>query len=406
MRRVIRALPVQERSVAMATVLLLAALKIVSAAPDIKLAQGDLSAFMDTPCYLYHQFFEEDIGGWNIITTQKGTVLAHDGQEFRRSTDGGDTWSEIMSIGPDAAGCNAVVDETTGAVMLVNPTGYRLISHDDGLTWKREEITVLPNLIGHGSSQKKDLSAGAMQPGVTMTFGEHKGRLLMPVRWSPSNELQWRPYIYNTAIYSDDHGKTWQTTAPFPVLGTGEAALAEISDGRILYSSREHMSRGNRFFAWSYDGGERWLNFWRSEILPDGARGTSYGCFGGLIRLPVKDRDILLYSNLDTDRGIMPPIDQAGASRGQQRENLTVWASLDGGETWPVKRLVFAGDSGYSTLGVGRPGTPSQGRIYILFDGCTDGVWGVKAAVFNLAWLLDGEKTGNGEVPEWIDNSR
>jgi sialidase-1 len=218
--------------------------------------------------------------------------------------------------------------------------------------------------------------------------------------------LQWRPYIYNTAIYSDDHGKTWQTTAPFPVLGTGEAALAEISDGRILYSSREHMSRGNRFFAWSYDGGERWLNFWRSEILPDGARGTSYGCFGGLIRLPVKDRDILLYSNLDTDRGIMPPIDQAGASRGQQRENLTVWASLDGGETWPVKRLVFAGDSGYSTLGVGRPGTPSQGRIYILFDGCTDGVWGVKAAVFNLAWLLDGEKTGNGEVPEWIDNSR
>jgi sialidase-1 len=71
-----------------------------------------------------------------------------------------------------------------------------------------------------------------------------------------------------------------------------------------------------------------------------------------------------------------------------------------------VKRLVFAGDSGYSTLGVGRPGTPSQGRIYILFDGCKDGDWGVKAAVFNLPWLLDGEKTGNGEVPEWVDNSR
>ena len=406
MKRVVRTLPVQTRSVDVAVLILLAALNSVSAAPDIKLVQGDLSAFMDTPCYLYHQFSDDDIGGWNIITTQKGTVLANDGQALRRSSDGGETWSEIRSLSRDAVGCNAVVDEATGAVMLVNPTGYRLTSHDDGLTWKREEITILPNLFGHGSSQKKNMNAGAMQPGVTLTFGEHKGRLLMPVRWLPSNELPWRPYIYNTAIYSDDHGETWQTTTPFPVIGTGEAALAEISDGRILYSSREHMSRGNRFFAWSYDGGERWLNFWRSEILPDGARGTSYGCFGGLIRLPVRDRDILLYSNLDTDKGIMPPIDQAGASRGQQRENLTVWASFDGSETWPVKRLVFAGESGYSTLGVGRPGTPSQGRIYILFDGCKDDDWGVKAAVFNLSWLLDGEKTGNGEVPEWVDNSR
>ena len=158
MRRVVRVLPVQARTVGTATVLLLVALNIVSAVPDIKLAQGDLSAFMDTPCYLYHQFFKEDIGGWNIITTQKGTVLAHDGQELRRSTDGGDTWSEIMSIGSEATGCNAVVDEATGAIMLVNPTGYRLISHDDGLTWNREEIAVLPNLFGHGSSQKKNMN--------------------------------------------------------------------------------------------------------------------------------------------------------------------------------------------------------------------------------------------------------
>jgi sialidase-1 len=87
-------------------------------------------------------------------------------------------------------------------------------------------------------------------------YGEHKGRLLSPARvFGPenSNDVKWRPYHYNTSIYSDDSGLTWQTSLPFPVLGTGEAALAEISDGSILYSSREHMSRGNRFFAWSYD---------------------------------------------------------------------------------------------------------------------------------------------------------
>jgi len=407
MKRMIRTISVQLRFAATAAVLLLAAANIVTAAPDIKLAQGDLSAFMGREHFSLEQLFGEDSGGWDIFTTQKGTVLARSGPRMRRSVDGGRTWSETIKLGRNSAGSNAIVDEVTGAVLLVNPSGCRFISCDDGLTWKREEITVLPNLLGHGSSEKNNLNVGAMESGVTLTFGKHKGRLLMPARWSPSNELQWRPYIYNTAIYSDDRGKTWQTSAPFPVIGTGEAALAEISDGRVLYSSREHMSRGNRFFAWSYDGGDRWLNFWRSDILPDGARGTSYGCFGGLVRLPVKGRDIVLYSNVDTEKGIMPPIEEAGASRGQLRERITVWASFDGGATWPIKRLVFGGPSGYSTLGAGRPGTASEGLIYLLFDGeRDDDSWCVRAAVFNLSWLLDGEKTGNGQLPEWIGKSR
>lgn len=258
----IREISVQLRFAATAAVLLLAAANIVTAEQDIKLAQGGLSAFMGREHFALEQIFGEDSGGWDIFTTQKGTVLAHSGSRIRRSVDGGRTWSEPIDLGKGSAGTNAIVDEVTGAVLLVNPDGCRFISCDDGLTWKREEITVLPNLLGHGSSEKNNLSVGAMESGVTLTFGKHKGRLLMPARWSPSNELPWRPYIYNTAIYSDDRGKTWQTSAPFPVIGTGEAALAEISDGRVLYSCREHMSRGNRFFAWSYDGGDRWLNFW------------------------------------------------------------------------------------------------------------------------------------------------
>jgi sialidase-1 len=386
-------------------------LETVKATSNARPTQGDLGAFLSSPHFTLQQLYgkknKKERGGRNIVTAQDGTVLAFDGPRVRRSTDGGKIWGEPIEIGDKANGCNALVDEVTGAVLLVHPDGHRLVSHDDGRTWKHEAITVRSNLIGHGSSQKKNLGAGAMQPGITLTFGKHKGRLLMPVRWTPSNSLQWRPYIYNTAIYSDDRGKTWQTTMPFPVFGTGEAALAEISDGRILYSSREHMSRGNRFFAWSYDGGAQWLNFWRSKILPDGARGTSYGCMGGLIRLPVKSRDILLYSNLDTDKGIMPGIEQAGASRGQEREKITVWVSFDGGETWPAKRLIFDGPSAYSNLGVGRPDTPSEGLIYLLFEGGKESMYsGIQVAVLNLAWLLDGEQTGHGELPEWVEHSK
>jgi hypothetical protein len=363
-------------------------------------AGGELQSFLGAPLYAMQELFTGR-GGRNIVTAHDGTVLAFHGTAVRRSTDGGTTWSEAVEIGPDAGG-NAIVNEKTGAIMLVDPRGHRWTSDDAGVTWARSEITVLPNRMGHGSHEKKNLNANCMQPGITLEFGKHDGRLIMPVRWIPSNSLMWRPVIYNTAMYSDDGGTTWQTTMPFPVIGTGEAALAELSDGRILYSSREHMTRGNRFFAWSYDGGVRWLNFWRSAVLPDGARGTSYGCMGGLIRLPVKDRDILLYSNLDTERGEMPPIEQAGASRGGGREKITVWVSFDGGETWPLKRLVFDGPSAYSNLGVGRKDTPSEGRAYLLFEGGPKGVYSaVHVAVFNLAWLIIGSATGHGNVPAW-----
>jgi len=390
---------------AVAVVALAAGWTAAGAAPSAHPAQGDVAAFLGEPQFALQQLYgmnaTQHRGARNLVTAHDGTVLAFDGPRLRRSTDGGRTWSEPVEIDPPPKGYNAIVDEVTGAILLVNPHGYRAISEDAGRSWKREAITVRPNRMGHGASEKKHLGASAMQPGVTLTFGKHKGRLIVPVRWIPSNDLPWRPVIYNTAIYSDDRGKTWQTTMPFPVLGTGEAALAEVSDGRILYSSREHMTRGNRFFAWSHDGGERWLNVWRSAVLPDGARGTSYGCMGGLIRLPVKDRDILIYSNLDTDKGVMPPIEQAGASRGQGREKITVWASFDGGVTWPMKRLVFDGPSAYSSLGVGRPDTPSEGRIYLFFEGGKQHMYaGVQVAVFNVAWLLAGEETGNGSVPK------
>jgi len=50
-------------------------------------------------------------------------------------------------------------------------------------------------------------------------------------------------------------------------------------------------------------------------VLPDGGGySMGYGMMGGMVRLPVKNRDILLYSNTDTGGG--------------KREKLTVWASL------------------------------------------------------------------------------
>ena len=224
--------------------------------------------------------------------------------------------------------------------------------------------------------------------GISLQHGAHKGRLLRPSRFYGEGNRPdsiWYTH-YTNAVYSDDGGLTWQTSEQFPENGTGEAAVAELSDGRIYYNSRVHWQERpqntRRREAWSDDGGHTWTDYRIVEILPDGHQHRSYGCMGGLVRLPVAQQDILLFSNIDTGEA--------------KRERATVWASFDGGKTWPIKRLVFDGPSAYSSLAAGRHGTPSAGWIYLNFESEEKS----KVARFNLSWLLAGEKTGDGEVPD------
>ena len=384
------------------TVLLLAPLGVLHAqSPQTDAADGGyavasrLEEFLGEPLFVPMQELWEKRGGWGgVLTAKDGTVVAFQspgGGNCRRSLDGGKTWGVDILIAPDANNGRGLVDETTGDVLYVNPgAGWLFRSRDHGASWTRESVQARPD--GFGNIPDPGIGVLAMQCGITLAFGERKGRLLIPARVAGpkhSNAVQWRPYQYSTALYSDDGGAVWQTSKPFPVLGTGEAALAELSDGSILYNSREHMTRGNRFLAHSDDGGDLWIGAYRSPDLPDGARGTSYGLMGGMIRLPVPGHDILLYSNVDTDAGAMPK--QVGASIVTGREKATVWASFDGGRTWPVKRLVYEGPSAYSSLGLGRNGTPSQGKIYLLFEGGPKGPHeAVQVVAFNLSWLLNG----------------
>ena len=98
---------------------------------------------------------------------------------------------------------------------------------------------------------------------------------------------------------------------------------------------------------------------------------SDYGLMGGLVRLPLENHDILLFSNIESPEG---------------RHHGTVWASFDGGKTWPVKRLVDEGRFAYSSMAAGREGTSSEGMIYLLYE--DDG--GGKIARFNLAWVTGG----------------
>jgi sialidase-1 len=353
---------------------------------------GDGTEFFDL-----HEITQERRFWSNIVVATDGSLLVtwgHRSFQVRRSEDGGVTWFPTDTIAtPGRQGGGTTVDENTGDILVFfedeQPPApmhvYR--SRDHGKTWEEQDVVIHPDERGNIPSMHMN------EKGLTLMFGAHAGRLIRPSRsYGQGNDPEFWDSHYTNAIYSDDGGDTWFTSAPFPVYGTGEAALAELSDGRIYYNSRRHRSTDGmnprmRYTAWSYDGGETWVDVELSDVLPDGAQHTDYGLHAGLVRLPVDGHDILLYSNIDVPA--LPGDEEVPHHlRTTRRERGTIWASFDGGKTWPVKRLVTEGRFGYSSLAAGRAGTPTEGMIYLGYETLDDRVGYV--ARFNLPWLTEG----------------
>jgi len=351
--------------------------------------EGNLDSFLGEPTLDIQPNVHGGDRFPNIVVAMDGSVLAFwSGVKLRRSEDGGKTWGPDILVAKGFMGGGVTVNESNGEIFAFveknHPPSPLTIhsSKDHGKTWAKVDAVVKPDKNGHLMSMHMN------EHGITLRHGKHKGRMLRPARWygKGNGHSEWHTH-YTSAIYSDDGGKTWNASDPFPAFGTGEATLAELSDGRVYYNSRRHWAPEGvnplrRWTAISEDGGQTWKDLSICEVLPDGPQNTNYGCMAGLVRLPIKGRDILLYSNCDSPDG---------------RRRGTVWTSFDGGKTWPLKRLVREAGFGYSSMTAGRPDTASEGWVYLNFEGD-----GSEVARFNLSWLLGGEKTGDGEVPKWI----
>ncbi len=348
----------------------------------------------------------------NLVVSTDGTViLTHGGHPdvppkpgqrmvSRRSIDGGASWEGMVLLQePAIQGGGMVVDDNTGTIFAfchrehVHPRRakppypaqvYR--SSDNARNWQAVEATFNPDVQGNVPALHM------AEHGITLHHGPRPGRLIRAARvWNGENFKGELHTGYNSALFSDDGGRTWNPSTPFPDLGTGEGAIVERRDGTLLYSSRkQYFHEGQavtsgRWFASSRDAGECWEGLHCQEMLPDGPRyrgpekrgcnyNGHYGILAGLTRVPDDERDILLYTSQDTDS--------------HERKDLAVWASFDGGRTWPVKRMVYNGPAAYSTIIAGRPGTVSEGWIYCAFEGGTHQMYeGVRLVRFNMAWL-------------------
>ena len=138
---------------------------------------------------------------------------------------------------------------------------------------------------------------------------------------------------------------------------TGECQITEIPGGRLKIFLRNAFCP-HTVSAYSDDGGASWHGF-HETVLPDPM------CQSHILRTKHRDRDVWLFSN---------PANSAARVQGVVR------ASFDGGETWPISRLVEPGEFAYSCLT-----QLPDGRIGLLYEGRDIDQ---RFVTFSLEWLL------------------
>ena len=327
-----------------------------------------------------------------IVTADDGSlVVATDKRKYNdrdlpedidiiinRSTDGGRTWSEPITlaegtgVGEGFGDCALVRTNEEGGLIAVFVGGvgfwqsrpdnplctYLCRSHDNGLTWSEpKDIThfilgpdcVIPE---HRSWWSSFFASGA---GLRTS----SGRIMFAAAVREDSLWQANNYVF----YSDDNGETWHCSGRASV-GGDEAKLVELSDGRILMSIR---AAGHRWYNLSYDGGITWRDtttIWTDIIAP--------ACNGDILRCSTEDGRTLLLHSLPY---------------GKERSDVSIFISFDEGKTWPLRRTIVPYPSAYSSHCQLPDGTIG---LYVE-EAKNDGVnYSMVFYNFSVEWLLDG----------------
>ncbi|PWH05078.1 neuramidase [Brachybacterium endophyticum] len=324
---------------------------------------------------------------WNDVPDPTGLFL-------RRSSDGGESWGPIEPLRPPereariwSTDPSLIVDRDTGTVHLFHTRakdrgfwdavpgtddsardvlGSALAtSHDHGATWTFRSLTATAQPFPtHGAFA----TSGA---GIQLRVGTHRGRLVQPYcAWHPADLARAKADREGTAVeaptetvrsfvlFSDDHGETWQRGEP-----TGsamdETTIAELSDGRLLLSSRDHHKGGHRRRSVSADGGVSWQHLGLDEDLVDP---------GNNAQLARRSPDAPGSDPRSRELWLTSTWDPAERRRG------TLHLSRDDGESWQ-EILVFA------------PGACEYSVVVALPDGGVALLWEVDAAEIRFARL-------------------
>ena len=306
-----------------------------------------------------------------LVTTKKGTLVAtydirhnssFDLQEdidigISRSTNGGRTWGPMivaMDMGEWGGHPQAengigdpciLVDEKTGDLLLfatwahgipagkhawfaagsgfepeTTPQLMMSRSRDDGKTWS-QPVSITRQV------KQEDWNFTFQGPGRGITMAD--GTLVVPFQHQEP-EPDRTPAA--GLIYSKDHGATWHVHNAAKT-NTTESQVAEVEPGVLMLNMRDNRKTGRAVYV-TRDMGRTW------EPHPSDGQLAEPVCMASLIAVSASrnalKQDILLFSN---------PADP------QQRKNITIQMSLDGGVNWTRRILLDEGIGwGYSCL--------------------------------------------------------
>ena len=254
---------------------------------------------------------------------------------------------EVLRIGESALPADGTMRTYNNPVLIPDGADTHLIYHknyeqayimtstDGGKTWSgRREIT-----DGYREFPYKwNVNATGPGHGIQMK----NGCLIAPV-WLADGAVYEdgvrRKHAPSTAgsIYSDDHGISWHANALVPgVVNANETCVAQLSDGRLLFTFRNMNPDKRRVLGLSSDGGRTFDSVWSSDDLRDP------GCCAGIAAC----KEGLLFSNCDSENA---------------RVDLTVKFSDDAGQSW--KKLWDVDPvGGYSDIAV------ADRKLYVFYE--------------------------------------
>jgi len=355
--------------------------------------------------------------------TRTDSDWSHTDLLYRRSTDGGRTWSTATQIIPTPPNLSrnpvalahrqgtaeertlhnpVLISARDGTVHLLFGAEYNRVFHsrstNDGASFgPAQELTAVCEtlrprydwkVVAPGPGHGLELSPG--RPGKTNAFA---GRLVVPIWLSPGTHGSGHHPSGIATLFSDDHGVTWKAgdliaQDPEPIADPSEATLAELADGRVLLNVRNESNRLRRATTTSQDGATAWTPLKLSEDLFDPT------CAASLIRVPGNPREAaatLVFTHPDNRHSPAP--DAVGS---RERRGLTVRLSADDGRTWPLHRVLDPGPSGYSDLAAG-----PDGSVWCLYENSPDSPLSYAALTLvriDLDWIFGEDlRTNTGE---------
>ena len=301
---------------------------------------------------------------------------------INRSTDGGHSWSEPLTLAQGKGvnygfgDCALVRTNDEGGLMaafvggvgLWNSTAanpqrsYICTSTDNGLTWtKPRDITNY--IFGDSCIYPENRSWRSSFFGSGNGLRTSTGRLMFVAAIRETDAYVLNNYV----IYSDDNGKTWQCSGRASV-GGDEAKMVELADGSILMSVRHE---GHRWYNISQDGGKTWQpNTFTWED----------------IAAPACNGDIIRYTNAkqgaDCNRLLHT------VPTGSDRKNVSMFISYDEGKTWPINKIIVPYSAAYSSACILPNGTIG---FYIEESYRGENGYSIVFYNFSLDWLSDGK---------------